>query len=178
MFRRATGRTPDSAPAVWDAWRTEQVTRLVREIHAMVRAARRPVQLSAAVGASPEEARRRHHQDSLSWIRQGLIDAVYPMNYSEDTRVFARRVRTWSTVALQIPVVVGVMFDKRYEGTIIEQVRLTGANGPQFAAFAYNSLFERLDRGGRPIRDAQSSSRAALRGRVIPYLRRLAVPAS
>lgn len=114
----------------------------------------------------------------MSWIRQGLLDAVYPMNYSQDTRVFATRMRTWSTVASRIPVVVGVMFDKRYEGTIIEQVRLTGANGPQFAAFAYNSLFERLDRGGRPIRDAQSSSRAALRGRVIPYLRRLAVPAS
>ena len=144
----------------------------------MVRATRRPVQLSAAVGASPDEARRRHHQDSLTWIREGLLDAVYPMNYSKDIGVFAGRLRRWSTVASRTSVVVGVMFDKRYEGTIIEQIRLAGRNGPEFAAFAYNSLFERLDRSGRPIRDAQSSSRAALRGRVIPYLRRLAVPAS
>jgi hypothetical protein len=66
------------------------------------------------------------------------------------------------------------MFDKRNAGTVLAQVHEATRRGTHFAAFAYNSLFERLDRSGRPIMDDQSASRAALRNQLIPRLRRLA----
>jgi uncharacterized lipoprotein YddW (UPF0748 family) len=176
MFRRATGESPESDPARWNAWRTEQVTQLVRDIRTTVKRAKRRAQLSAAVGASPDRATRAHFQDSRKWIAEGLLDAVFPMNYERDVQGFVRNLDHWAAWRSKVPVVAGVMFDKRNPRTVIEQVSRTPKTGSHFAAFAYNSLFERLDRRGRPILDAQSSSRAALRREVIPYLRRLASP--
>lgn len=174
MFRQATGHTPGSAPRLWDHWRTEQVTRLVREIRAMVRKVRPRVALSAAVGAVPVEAKRRHFQDVRKWVDEGLLDLVFPMNYTENPKAFADRLEEWSRVGTRVPVVVGVMFDKRESSTVISQIRGAAASTPHFAAFAYNSLFERRDRAGRSVKDSQSAERARLRKRTLPFLRRLA----
>ena len=174
MFRRATGQTPESNPKRWSDWRTAQVTQLVRDVRAMVKGVRPTAKLTAAVGASPGRARRAYFQDSLQWIAENLLDAVYPMNYERDMNGFGRHLDHWASMRLRIPVVVGVMFDKRDSRGVVEQVGRTAKTGSHFAAFAYNSLFERLDQRGRPIMDGNSSSRAALRRKVIPYLRRLA----
>ena len=57
---------------------------------------------------------------------------------------------------------------------VIAQVDRAAKVNKHFAAFAYNSLFERTDGGGRPVMDGQSASRAALRKAVIPHVRYLA----
>ena len=174
MFRGATGGAPESSPRQWNAWRTGQVTQLVRDIRAMVAKVRPGAALSAAVGASAEEALRKHFQDSRRWIAEGLLDAVYPMNYNKDMRVFSGRLAAWSGSRSRVPVVTGVMFDHRPSSTVIGQIKRVARRRAHFAAFAYNSLFERLDRRRRPIMDAQSPERASLRRQVIPYLKRLA----
>ena len=174
LFQKETGATPESSPRRWDQWRTDQITRLVTDARVMVNKVNPRVQLSAAVGACPEEAKRKHFQDSRQWIALGLLDAVYPMNYAPDLRSYVERLVKWSAMRLPIPVVTGVMFDKRDGATVVEQVARARRTTAHFAAFAYNSLFERLDSRGRPIYDRQSASRAALRKSVIPYLRRLA----
>jgi len=174
LFRRATGHTPATAPRLWDGWRTEQVTRLVRDIRAMLRKVRPSVTLSAAIGAVPDDARRRHFQDARRWVAEGLVDMVFPMNYSADARSFARCLKTWSRESTRVPVVVGVMFDQRDAQTVIAQLGEAMNSSRHFSAFAYNSLFERLDRAGRPERDEQSASRTMLRKKVIPVVRRLA----
>ncbi len=174
MFKRATGHTPGSAPRLWDGWRTEQVTRLVRDIRAMMREVRPRAVLSAAVGAAPSEAKHRHFQDARRWVAEGLLDLVFPMDYAADAKTFADRLREWPGVGTRVLVVVGVMFDNRDSSTVIAQIRRAAASTPHFAAFAYNSLFERLDRSGQPEGDSQSAARALLRDCVIPYLRRLA----
>jgi uncharacterized lipoprotein YddW (UPF0748 family) len=201
LFQRATGCAPDASPRRWDEWRTEQVTRLVRDIRAMMRRVNPRVCLSAAVGASPDKAKRHHFQDSRHWVAKGLLDAVYPMNYAKDMRTFSTRLAEWSGWVARsnllgraphthhdqavldratrsghgrrvpIPVVIGVMFDGRDASTVLTQVDRARRSGTHFAAFAYNSLFERLDQSSRPIRDQAGSARAELRKRVIPYLR-------
>ncbi|MGD2109781.1 MAG: family 10 glycosylhydrolase [Phycisphaerae bacterium] len=178
LFRRATGHRPSSAPGLWSGWRTEQVNRLVRNVRSMVRKVRPQVALSAAVGASPDEAKREHFQDARRWINEGLLDLVFPMNYTSDTQAFTKTLSTWSDVRRRVPVVVGIMFDKRDGKTVIAQIRGSLRNTPHFAAFAYNSLFERLDRRGRPAPDAQSADRTRLRESAIPFLRRLAFRSS
>jgi uncharacterized lipoprotein YddW (UPF0748 family) len=176
LFKRATRQTPESSPRLWDAWRTEQVTQLVRDIRGMVNRVSPNVCLSAAVGASPDEAKRRHFQDSRRWAAEGLLDTVFPMNYAPDTRTFDRRLKLWAPLRSQIPVVTGIMFDQRDAATVIDQVHRARKSTPHFAAFAYNSLFERPDRKGRLVGNGQSASRATLSKRVIPYLRRLPKP--
>ena len=53
----------------------------------------------------------------------------------------------------------------------MEQIDTARRSGLHFAAFAYNSLFERLDSRGRPAMDAQSPARAALRKHLMHYVR-------
>lgn len=171
MFKRATGKTPDQAPGAWNAWRSAQITQVVRDIRGMMRRQNPGAVLSAAVGASPEEAKRKHYQDARQWIKEGLVDAVYPMNYDQDLGVYSRRLNEWTGHRSQVAVVPGIMFDKREADKVLAQVNRTSQTGSHFAAFAYNSLFERMDGGGKPLVDAQSPSRAALRKRVIPHLR-------
>lgn len=171
LFQRATGCAPGTSPRRWDEWRTGQVTRLVRDIRAMMRRAKPRVCLSAAVGASPDKAKRDHFQDSRRWVAEGLLDAVYPMNYAKDMRTFSTRLAEWSGRVARSTIVMGVMFDDRDASTVLKQVDRARRSGTHFAAFAYNSLFERLDRSSRPIRDQAGSARAELRKRVIPYLR-------
>ena len=174
MFRRATGQTPESNPAAWNAWRTEQVTRLVRDIRTTVKRARPKVMLTAAVNPLPDHAKQTHFQDTLAWIDQRLIDAVFPMNYDRTAAGFRERLDTWAPVCGRMPVVMGIMFDQRDSGLVVEQLRQTPRTGGHFAAFAYNSMFERLDGQGRARTDQQSASRSALRRDVIPRVRRIA----
>ncbi len=174
LFRQATGQTPETAPRLWNEWRTAQVTQLVRDIRSMIRDVKPSIQLSAAVGASPEEARRSHFQDSRRWISEGLLDAVYPMNYAEDMATFSDRLGRWRAMRLQIPVITGVMMDERSGATVVKQLDLLRRTTDHFAAFAYNSFFERSDRRGQAGGGKGSAARAALRRSVIPYVRSIA----
>ncbi|MFQ5495895.1 MAG: glycoside hydrolase family 10 protein, partial [Phycisphaerae bacterium] len=171
MFRRATGTTPDRAPARWNAWRTDQVTQLVRDIAGMVRHTKPRVRLTAAVGPVPADAKRRHFQDALRWIDEGLVDAVFPMNYTAGMDVFNARLAAWRRAATRVPVVVGVSLEKGDPPTVAAQVERACTEAGHVAAFAYSLLFERRDTAGRPIFDAQSEQRAALRHRVASLLR-------
>lgn len=174
MFREATGATPEGAPRRWSAWRSEQVTALVRDLRRMVKRTKPKVVLSAAVGADAAEAKRRHFQDSRQWIEEGLLDAVYPMNYAEDDELFSRRLRAWTAAGPKVPVVTGIMFDQRSPDLVNRQVAESLRRGGHFAAFAYNSMFERYDGAGRPVGGEDSPNRVALRRRVIPHIQRLA----
>ena len=174
LFAEATGRAPDSAPKLWSQWRTEQVTRVVRGIRAMMRDIKPHALLSAAVGSVPRDAKQAHFQDTLRWIDEGLVDAVYPMNYTDSLATFSGRLKNWLDARQKVSVVTGVMVDKRSGETVVGQLERSRRITPHFAVFAYNSLFERFDSRGVPVRDKQSPSRAALRDRVIPYVRSLA----
>ncbi len=174
MFHRATGKTPEQSPGAWTAWRTAQVTQLVRDIHDMIAQERPRVVLSAAVSANTIKAKRHHFQDAPTWLAEGLIDAAFPMNYAESALIFDVQLQSWLAMATPQPIVTGIMFDKRDPSLVAEQVARASAGGRHFAAFAYNSLFERLDDRGQPLYDEQSASRAALRRQVIPAVHRLA----
>jgi uncharacterized lipoprotein YddW (UPF0748 family) len=173
MFRRATGKTPDAAPGQWDSFRTGAVTQLVHDIKDMMKKTNKRAVLSAAVGATPDEAKRRHFQDARTWIDLGFVDAVYPMNYESDMGAYSRRLGLWRGTKRQVPVVTGIMFDKRDAHTVGAQVHQAVQTGGHFAAFAYNSMFERTDGRGQPVRDDGSGSRAAIRQAVVPQIRRM-----
>lgn len=177
LFKRQTGQTPRSSPTQWNQWRSEKITLIVAATRAMIAEVNPRVKLSAAVGAAQARARRNHFQDVRRWLALRLLDAVYPMNYEKDMGAFTRRLKTWSAMRPGIPVVTGVMFDKRRSTAVKAQIKQIGQSlrgGPHFAAFAYNSMFERLDKRGRRIMDGQSRSRASLRKHVTPQIRRAA----
>ena len=95
-FHTETGRTdiPDPDDLEWVEWRQAQTHQLVRHVADALGGTSREVAFSAAVitwGAGPSAATAdafsvtRTATDALqnwpSWVRDGLVDAVVPMNY-------------------------------------------------------------------------------------------------
>jgi len=174
LFRGENGKTPEQDPEGWNAWRTEQVTNLLREIRRQLRQERPDLELSAAVGPEPERARDHHFQDVRTWAREDLVDVLYPMNYTKDPAVFQRRVAAWEEIADDTRVVMGLRVDsddvqlhERQLSTALQQFR-------GFAVFAYSSLFDSpndvLDDQAQETRARRQDRRAAL----LPVFKRLA----
>ncbi|GAQ90798.1 hypothetical protein KFL_006860060 [Klebsormidium nitens] len=88
LFHADTGLdSPESFPAVWDQWRCDCVTALLKDIHRGVKSLRPAAVLTAAVGVQKDEALARF-QDVETWWKERLIDAVIPMNYTNCHRDF------------------------------------------------------------------------------------------
>ncbi|MGI6081458.1 MAG: glycoside hydrolase family 10 protein [Limnochordia bacterium] len=100
-FQRDTGiavtnwpagvRTSDIEP-FWIQWRCDQINRLVQRVSEQVRAVRPDCRISAAVFANYPACRVTNGQDWVYWARQGWVDFLCPMNYTESDTAFAARV--------------------------------------------------------------------------------------
>lgn len=161
LFRAATGLTPDEDLATWRTWKAEQVTTLVRDIRAMIDAEGRDVVLTAAVGSSPEGPQDKHQRDSRRWVDEGLVDAVFPMNYTADISQFRTRASAWShaTQDSGVAFVQGIQIDPARSLDVVEtQLALSRRETPHYCLFAYAHLFgrdtspERRDRIVRAVR--------------------------
>lgn len=176
LFTKATGQTPEKDAAAWNRWRTDMITELVRQIRARLRKEKPSIEVSSAVGAKRENA-LLHFQDASAWLAQDLVDAVYPMNYSGDLKVFAQRCDTWAQSARGERVVMGIMFDKGDAATLRAEVQRALDQFQGFSIFAYSSLFpspnDAIDRPDEAVR----TKRDALLKAVISWLR-AAEPAS
>ena len=78
----------DGAPELWNAFRREQVTHLVRRIYDDVKAVDPRLVVSAAVIADPDEALRHRFQAWTSWLAEGILDIAVPMAYTPDRERF------------------------------------------------------------------------------------------
>lgn len=75
----------------WIAWRCEIITRFVRRIRAASRAGGK--ELSAAVFQYYPSNLLDIGQDWEQWAREGLVDYIFPMNYSRSTATAAKWTR-------------------------------------------------------------------------------------
>lgn len=80
--------SPQADPQGWARYRRDVLTALFARLARAARAQRPGLVLSAAV--VPEEAQAVHHkyQDWPAWLEQGLLDAICPMAYTADRRMF------------------------------------------------------------------------------------------
>jgi uncharacterized lipoprotein YddW (UPF0748 family) len=175
LFQVETGKTPEASPAEWDAWRTAQVTSLVRDIHRMVHEYKPYLEISVAVGAVPEEAKKTHFQDVRTWMKEGLVDSVYPMNYTRDSQVFDQRVALWKDIAGSTPVVMGVRIDDNIEKdrAQLETVLHTFRG---YSIFAYSSLFDSPNTALEKQDDMTRERREMVRKALLPQLANLSRP--
>lgn len=169
LFQADTGKTPEADPAAWDKWRTEQITSLVREIRRMVNEYKPYLEISAAVGPVPEDAKAHHFQDVKTWLGEKLIDVVYPMNYTRDPKVFEERVAAWEKFAGRTPVVMGVRIDDNVE---LDRAQLQSAlhTFRGYSIFAYSSLYDSPNTALEKQDEGASEHRLALRKALLPDL--------
>lgn len=105
-FREQTGRTDTPAPTdtAWMQWRRSQTDEIIRRAGAEIDASGNDIDLSAAVitwADGPRTLDRagfrgtmpfwRTLQDWDGWLRNGLVDTVFPMNYYRDHDATQRR---------------------------------------------------------------------------------------
>ena len=70
------------------AWRTQQITRLVRLLHKRGREANPNLKISTAVFGGYPACVTSIGQDWIAWANAGYVDFVCPMNYTEDANYF------------------------------------------------------------------------------------------
>jgi uncharacterized lipoprotein YddW (UPF0748 family) len=126
-FRVETGREPPSPPdrlgnsVLWDAWRRDQVTRLVARIRDDARVARPDIALSAAVWSYADRAYLSMGQDWRHWLEDALVDFAVPMAYTLDPRLFRYLAHELSAVGSPERVWIGLgawLFAKRPAGAV------------------------------------------------------------
>jgi uncharacterized lipoprotein YddW (UPF0748 family) len=77
--------------AKYHQWRVSLINTLVRDVSSSIRTANPNAKISAAVWHSPDVAKRDYAQDWVTWVREGYLDFVVPMNYTVD----AHKLQSW-----------------------------------------------------------------------------------
>jgi len=112
-FKRATGinaRNIDRSRknfGLWDDWRRDKVTELVRDISGRVREISPDIEISCTTVPSIERSYLVTFQNWTRWLRDGITDRVVIMNYTDNTELMEL-----NTGALYLP----GMKDKIYMG--------------------------------------------------------------
>jgi uncharacterized lipoprotein YddW (UPF0748 family) len=102
LFKEDTGidmaavKAHDTGNMAWDEWlrwNTDRVTVFVRELKAALKTTGRKVRISAAVFPDAVNARVMIGQDWATWAREGLIDMLNPMLYTNDVKLYEKLTR-------------------------------------------------------------------------------------
>jgi|GEM_PF-290382 len=169
LYRRETGRAPDDDPGAWDHWRANQLTRLVAEIRTTVERRRPGASLTAAVWRDPQLGYRQYLQNSVAWLRSGLVDALMPMAYTEQADRFVQDIELYRRLvgARRIVPGIGLYLHKTPDATAA-QMRACADWGGSCALFSYEALFATAgDRQAQPQQRAEAQRLRQLRRQVL-----------
>jgi uncharacterized lipoprotein YddW (UPF0748 family) len=180
LFRAATGYTPEENPEAWKRWRTDQVTRLVREIHDMLRWHKRSVVLTAAINPVREYAMRTF-EDGRRWADERMVDAVVLTDFTDEPADYGRRLAPWVAEKPAVPIVAGVAMQHagaqagaKAPGATREQLDIARNLTGNFALFAYDDLFGSTAPSETGAGTADAAHRTgAERKKLLDYLRAL-----
>ncbi len=155
---RGAPMSPEEAGALiraWDTYRESCITDLVRQTAARVHEARPGAQVTAAVFRSRASAAERL-QDWPRWLREGLVDGVFPMAYTTDNSSLRALLDEWSItdpgLTRTIPGL--AIYNLSNEDgpppapeAVLEQIRICRAKGAKgVCLFSANQLNEALRR--------------------------------
>ncbi|MGZ5454575.1 MAG: glycoside hydrolase family 10 protein, partial [Candidatus Aminicenantales bacterium] len=85
--------TGNPAWNVWLRWNTDRVTVFIRELRDALKTTGRKVKISAAVFPDAVNARVMIGQDWAEWGREGLVDMLNPMIYTNDGKLYEKLTR-------------------------------------------------------------------------------------
>jgi len=152
----------ERAPGEWASYRRDVLTALVDRLSRAARGQRPRLLVSAAVTADEAQAFALRFQSWPEWISRGSIDAVCPMAYSADSRIFSVQIRdARERAGSSRPVWAGVGAYRLDVRGVIEKVRLARSAGAAgVVIFSHESLrpedLDRLRQGAFPPAPATS----------------------
>lgn len=157
LFKTDTGidlaavKARDTGNPAWNAWlrwNTDRVTLFVRELREDLRAAGRKVKISAAVFPDAANAKVAIGQDWALWGREGLVDMLNPMIYTNDVELYEKLAREAVGFAegrtLVCPGIgIGTSHNQNTPEGMLEEMRVTMAvGGGGVILFSSSSLKE------------------------------------
>jgi len=74
----------------WNDFRRDELSQFIAQIHQNIQHINPSVKFSAAVKPNPEIAKTRFFQDWPTWLKNGSMDFVVPMNYAKSDKDFKR----------------------------------------------------------------------------------------
>jgi len=147
----ATLKARDSGNMIWNEWlewNRGRVTQFVRELRESLKATGRPVKISAAVFPNADNAKVLIGQDWAAWAKEGLVDMLCPMLYTNHAQFFEKFTRQaveFGRGHCQVcpGIGIGTSHNQNTPDGMIEQMKVSkalGADGVIF--FSTNSLNE------------------------------------
>jgi uncharacterized lipoprotein YddW (UPF0748 family) len=140
---------PDALPDDWRRFRVTRMTALVSRLRSVVKSARPNALVTVAAAPDIREAYDQRLQDWVTWLEEGLVDAVCPMAYTPEPDRFAEQIAAARALAGQKAVWAGIgAYHLSPTQTIdnIQTARRLGAAG--VVLFSYDSLIDA--RGATP----------------------------
>lgn len=136
--------------SAWTSFQQAQVTAIVREVRDSLSVARPGLPISAAVLADTLAAARTNRQCWSAWLRDGLLDRVFPMCYAPPVQTVLGQLAAMTAQVGTRRVVPGIAVYNTPPATAAAKIR--GARELGFSAvalYSYDSLWERSDRWSR-----------------------------
>jgi uncharacterized lipoprotein YddW (UPF0748 family) len=132
---------PDRFPTDWRDFRRARLTALVARVRQAIRAVRPDALVTSAVFPDPQEAFDERLQDWRGWLAGGLVDAVAPMAYTQESSRFIEQIAAARDVAGGRAIWAGIGAYRLTPAQTIENIlaaRRLGTAG--FVLFSYDSL--------------------------------------
>jgi len=141
----------------------------VQRISRETKRVRPGLELTAAAWRTPNLAKEAVLQDSAAWLRDGTVDRVLPMIYTDNNADYVRDLQLWIDGASGKPVTPGIGAYKHEATQTLDQIRLSDqADG--YCLFAYATFFE----GANPFepKDATAVAMREARRRALEAVQR------
>jgi uncharacterized lipoprotein YddW (UPF0748 family) len=127
----------------WDSWRRGQVTATVRELSEKVRALSPSLKISCTIIASADMTYLTTFQDWTLWIKEGYINYVVAMDYTDDPRLFNLNASSlmMPDVKDKVQIGVGAYLLKDSPAVFREELELAAKIAPQgIVIFSYDDI--------------------------------------
>ena len=137
---------PALDPEGWGDYRRAALDSLTVRLSAVARQARPGILVSAAVVAEQAQALYHHYQPWPSWMARGVLDAVCPMTYTPDTKVFRAQVaQARDKLGASASLWAGVGAWRLPLGSVVEKIRTAREAGASGVVLFSHESFEGAD---------------------------------
>jgi len=146
-FNKEKGREgiPDKDDKDWCAWRTEQLSRLMRSAYRAATEIKPKIKVSASVYPNVKDAQWNRLQDWPGWLNEGCLDFAVPMLFAAD-RAFTAMLADLLALGKVRPVYIGLgswQMPSTKAVAQIEEARKAGAAGVVVYSYAVCSRRQR-----------------------------------
>ncbi len=139
-FTLKFGSSPGAKPETWVSYRRDAITELVADLYSSMKQYDPDLVLTASVFKDYAMGNRVYLQDSHAWLARGIIDALYPMLYTRDNKLFVRYLFDHHRNSHERHIYPGIFVYDR--GQLDTQIKVSKKAGcPGIAIFSYQKLF-------------------------------------